>query len=145
MTQHTTDMGCNSYCIDPLSPRDALKHHLTSLKTDLIPLQLGVLELKFPLNWLTNTWQFSLIFHPLKIIFIHYNSRLVVDEDDNVKSGLKGLSGSDAYLINPYNTEIFLYKPWKPKGSSQFKKHHKCLSYLCLLHLITYVKGLRSL
>ena len=31
-----------------LSPHDALKHHLTSLKTDLISLQLGVLELIFP-------------------------------------------------------------------------------------------------
>ena len=30
--------------LDPLSPHDALKHHCTSLKTDLIFLQLGVLE-----------------------------------------------------------------------------------------------------
>ena len=29
---------------NPLSPHDALKHHFTSLKTDLIFLQLGVLE-----------------------------------------------------------------------------------------------------
>ena len=28
---------------NPLSPHDALKHHFTSLKTDLIFLQLGVL------------------------------------------------------------------------------------------------------
>ena len=34
--------------VNPLSPHDALKHHFTSLKTDLIFLQLGVLELKFP-------------------------------------------------------------------------------------------------
>ena len=33
---------------NPLSPHDALKHHLTSLKTDLIFLQPRVLELKFP-------------------------------------------------------------------------------------------------
>ena len=44
-----------SYLFNPLSPRDALKHHFTSLKTDLISLQLGVLERKFPLNWFTNT------------------------------------------------------------------------------------------
>ena len=33
---------------NPLSPHDALKHHLTSLKTGLILLQLGVLKQKFP-------------------------------------------------------------------------------------------------
>ena len=36
------------YDINPLSPYDALKHHLTSLKTDLIFLQPRVLERKFP-------------------------------------------------------------------------------------------------
>ena len=45
--------------INPLSPHDALKHHVTSLKTDLISLQLGVLEWEFPWNWFTNTLQFS--------------------------------------------------------------------------------------
>ena len=33
---------------NPLSPHDALKRHFTSLKTDLIFLELGVLERKFP-------------------------------------------------------------------------------------------------
>ena len=42
-----------------LSPHDALKHHFTSLKTDLIFLQLTVLEGIFPWNSFTNTWQFS--------------------------------------------------------------------------------------
>ena len=32
------------YYFNPLSPHDALKHHFTSLKTDLIFLQLVVLE-----------------------------------------------------------------------------------------------------
>ena len=41
---------------NPLSPHDALKHHFTSMKTDLIVLQSRVLERKFPLNWFTNTW-----------------------------------------------------------------------------------------
>ena len=50
--------------LTPLSPHDALKHHLKTLKTDLIFLQLTVLEGKFPWNYFTNTWQFSLIFHP---------------------------------------------------------------------------------
>ena len=62
--------------INPLSPHDALKHHFTSLKTYLIFLQLGVLERNFPWNWFTNTWQFSLIFHPPEVIFIHYKSRI---------------------------------------------------------------------
>ena len=37
-----------------------------------------VLEQKFPSNWFTNTWQFSLIFKlPVhQIIFIHYKSRI---------------------------------------------------------------------
>ena len=34
----------SSQMANPLSPHDALKHHSTSLKTDLIFLQLGVLE-----------------------------------------------------------------------------------------------------
>ena len=33
--------------LNPFNPHDASKHHLTSLKTDLIFLQLRVLELKF--------------------------------------------------------------------------------------------------
>ena len=33
---------------NPLNPHDALKHHFTSLKTDLIFLQPRVLERKFP-------------------------------------------------------------------------------------------------
>ena len=34
--------------INPLSPHDALKHHFTSLKTQLIVLQLKVLKGKLP-------------------------------------------------------------------------------------------------
>ena len=36
------------FLFNPLSPHDALKHHFTSPKTDLIYLQLRVLERKFP-------------------------------------------------------------------------------------------------
>ena len=59
--------------INPWNPHDALKHHFTSLKTDLIFLQLGVIEWIFPSNWFTNAWQFFLLFHPHQIIFIHYS------------------------------------------------------------------------
>ena len=49
-----------------------------------------LLERKFPWNWYTNTWQFSLIFKPHQIIFIHYKSRIAaVDEDDNGKFRLE--------------------------------------------------------
>ena len=53
-----------------------LKHIFISLKTYLIFLQPRALECIFPWNWFTNTWKFSLIFHPLQIIFIHYKSRI---------------------------------------------------------------------
>ena len=65
--------------LNPLSPHDALKHHFTSLKTDLIFLQLGFSEWKFPWNWLPKqSWQFSLIFKPHQIIFILYKSGIAI-------------------------------------------------------------------
>ena len=39
-----------SHFVNPLSPHDALKHHFTSLKTDLIFLQLRILEWIFSKN-----------------------------------------------------------------------------------------------
>ena len=87
------------YIFNPLSPHDALKHHFTSLKTYLIFLQPRVLERKFPWDWSTNTWQFSSIFKPHPIIFIHYKSRIATAirglwwmKMTMVNSGLKGLS-----------------------------------------------------
>ena len=47
-------------------------------------------------------------------------------------------------LINPYNTDIFLYKPWRPKGFS-ICNYHKCISYVYPLHLNTYLMGLRTI
>ena len=67
---------CHARRFNPLSPRDAWKHHFTSLKTDLIVLQLTVLEGKFPWNSFINTWQFSLFFYPLQLIFINYKLRI---------------------------------------------------------------------
>ena len=32
-------------------------------------------------------------------------------------------------LQHPYSTEIFVYKPWKPKGSFSIWNHKKILSY----------------
>ena len=39
-------------------------------------------------------------------------------------------------LTNPYNAEIYVYKPWRPKGFA-ISNHHKCLSYIFPLHLNT--------
>ena len=41
------------------------------------------------------------------------------------------LVGGGKVLINPYNTEIFLYKPWKPKSDKRcflFNLKLSCLS-----------------
>ena len=62
--------------INPLSPHDASKHHFTSLDRDLIFLRQEVSERNFSWNWFTNTWQFSIIFKPHQVIFIHYKSRI---------------------------------------------------------------------
>ena len=64
-----------SFTLNPLSPHDALKHHFTSLKTDLIFLQPRVLERKFhetgvPIHGIFFT------FYPHQIIFTHYKSRI---------------------------------------------------------------------
>ena len=40
--------GADKKTFNPLSAQDALKHHFTSLKTDLIFLQPRVLEQKIP-------------------------------------------------------------------------------------------------
>ena len=64
---------------DSLKTHHASKHHFTSLKTDLIFLWLEVLEGKF--RWwecCTNTWQFSLMYHPLQVIFTYYKSWIAV-------------------------------------------------------------------
>ena len=46
-----------------------------------------------------------------------------------------------SYFINPYNADIFMYKPWRPKGFLIWN-HHKCLSQLFPINLNTYVMGL---
>ena len=91
--------GLRGYSLNPLSPHDALKHHFTSLKTYLIFLQLRVSEDKFPRNCSTNNMVIffnlsptSSHLYPLQAENCDSNSRLAVNEDDTVKSGLKGLN-----------------------------------------------------
>ena len=82
--------------INPLSPHDALKHHFTSLKIDLIFQQPRVLERTFPkklvCQYMTISLNFSLTsnhLHRLQVENCDSNSRLVVDEDDNGKFRLE--------------------------------------------------------
>ena len=79
VAQHSSHYGLFLFMINPfnpLSPHDALMHHFTFLKIQCISLKLRVSEGKYPWNWFTNTWQFSVIFHPHQIIFIYYKSRI---------------------------------------------------------------------
>ena len=72
--------------INPLSPHDALKHHFTSLKTDLFyfPTIKGI-RAKIPMKRVYHYMATSNYLHPVQV----ENSRLVVDEDDNGKFMLK--------------------------------------------------------
>ena len=47
-TMPMSAMKSKQTVFNPLSPHDALKHHFTSMKTDLIFIQQRVLERKFP-------------------------------------------------------------------------------------------------
>ena len=47
-TYRYVTVNASNLTLNPLSPHDALRHHFTSLKTDLIFLQPRVLERKFP-------------------------------------------------------------------------------------------------
>ena len=89
------------FIINPLSPHDASKHHFTSLKTDLIFLQLAALE---------NFHEIGLPIHGNFPQFLNHtksssfttvencdsNSRLVVDEDDNGEFRLQ--------RVNPFSS-----------------------------------------
>ena len=102
-----TYTGIERQNVNPLSPHDAIKHHFKSPKTDLIVPQLRVLERKFPRNWFTNTWQFSLLFHPSQLIFIRYKSRIATEIRDlwwmkmtMINSGFKGLNSMRMFKSN---------------------------------------------
>ena len=54
---------------------------------------------------MTNTWQFSLIFHPHQVIFIHYKW-LVVDADDNGKFRLERVKPNKIEFIRSIVIEV---------------------------------------
>ena len=61
--------------------------------------------------------------HPLQVKNCDSNSRLVVDEDDNGKFWPErvNITFRPERLLDPYNAEIFMYKPWRSKGFSIFE------------------------
>ena len=65
MTTHA-NAGIPRLNINPLSPHDALKHHFTYLKTDLILLKPRCFKKENINETFTKTWQFSKNCHPLK-------------------------------------------------------------------------------
>ena len=74
--------------VNPLSPRDTLRYNFsTTIVRMNISMKLGnqYMAIFFTFSPTSNH------FHPLQVENCDSNSRLVVDEDDNVKSGLKGL------------------------------------------------------
>ena len=87
--------------VNPLSPHDASKHIFTSLKVDLISLQLRgfrrEISMKLFHQHMAKLTTF-LIFYPLQVIFIHHKSRIATAirglwwmKMTVANSGLKGL------------------------------------------------------
>ena len=99
LTPSACHIGCCGLvnCFNPLSPHDALKHHLSSLKNDLILWNLAVWS-EFFYETVLKITVFFFICHPLQVIFIHYKSRIATAIRGSewmkmtiVNSGLKGL------------------------------------------------------
>ena len=93
------------YLFNPLSPHDALKQHFTSLKTDLIFLQLGGSRMNISMKLV---YQYMVIFftfsptsnhlHPLQVENCDSDSRLVVGEDDNSEFKLERVNLQHMWL-----------------------------------------------
>ena len=94
----------NELALNPLSPHDALKHHFTSLKTDLIFLPKGFgmkISMKLVYQYMVIFFNFSPTsnhLHPLQVENCDSNSRLVVDEDDNGKFRLERVKARGSTL-----------------------------------------------
>ena len=100
---------------NPLRPHDALNHHIIISEKRLdFPTTKGFsreIAMKLLYQFMAIFVNFSPTsshFHPLQVENCGSNSRLVVDEDDNGKFRLE--------KVYPYSAEIFLFKPWRPKG-----------------------------
>ena len=105
--------GSYRWCValNPISPHDALKHHFTSLETDLTFLTTkgfrSNISMKLAYQYIV-IFTFSLTsnqLHPLHVENCDSNSRLVVDEDDNGKFKLERVNNlqtafNPLYLLN---------------------------------------------
>ena len=94
----------SSAVFSPLSPRDPLKHHFTSLKTDLIFQQLGVfrskISIKLVRQYMVIFFNFPLIsnhLHPLQVENCDSNLRFVVEEDDHGNFRLESVNFSFSF------------------------------------------------
>ena len=96
----------------PLSPHDALKHHFTSLKTEL-----GFCNKNFHetgLQYITIIFTFSPTsnhLYPLQVENCDSNSRLVVNKDDNGKFRLEMVKPSRCITVSFYIPENRLNFP----------------------------------
>ena len=101
--------------INPLTPHDALKHHFTSLKTDLISLQTYGFSRKISMKLY---YQYMAIFTHLKSSsstsipaeICDSNSRLVVDEDDNGKFRVKRVNVLKYLCANHLDRRYFQFE-----------------------------------
>ena len=88
--------GLNNLAVKGLSPHDALKHHFTSLKTDLIFLQMRDFRRKISMKLFylymaifKNCSATSNHLHPPQVENCDSNLRLVVEENNNGKFRLE--------------------------------------------------------
>ena len=96
---------CYAVCSNPLSPHDAPKASVCVSENRLnFPITRGFrmnISMKLVYQYMAVFFTFSPTsshLHPLQVENCDSNSRLVVDGDDNVKSGLKGLKGGHLSL-----------------------------------------------
>ena len=114
------DESDDTALINPLSPHDALKHHLASLKNDLTSWNLAILERKFSWNRFKKNSIFihlsptSSHLHPLQVENCGSNSRLVVDEDDNGKLRLQRVKQRMELYTHTTVDELRGWTSWHP-------------------------------
>ena len=89
----TVSIHNDSKLFNPLSPHDALKHHITSQKKNPTIRDFRIkISMKLAYHYIAMFFNFSLTsnhLHPLQVENCDSNSRLVVDEDDNDKFRLE--------------------------------------------------------
>ena len=121
---------------NPLSPHAALKHHFTSLKTDLIFGQLKGFKTKISMKLVYqyvaiffNFWTTSSYLRPLQVENCDSNSRLVVDEDDYGKFRIERVKTSAMTHRSQVRTKKSMAKKWLGKLFFSFQnRNNLCLN-----------------